>query len=1153
MLNRTTFEFSNNKYNITRYKSRVLDLKIKILEGIYRGSYRMVSSFLFRINDGKLQYGNSNFILPPSLSPVTISSVANFPSGADVTGTSVTNGITYNVYAFKTTGTSYIVNYSCANATQIYVLAVGGGGGGGSWAGGGGGAGGVAMIPVSLPSTNGTNKTITVSIGTGGNGGTSSPIVAPVNGNNTTITFSESSVSPIIAYGGGGGGGRSNSGAITSGGSNGGSGYYVDTSTTETIKSSWNYGNKGGSGLNYNSGGGGGAGTVGTTGAILDVNSSYTGGNGGNGIQCFLPGISSFIQSGTSYGSYYWGGGGGGACAIATISNDGMGGLGGGGGGSGDTGIVNWVGGIGGGSALNRGSNGGINISGNGGSNTGGGGGGNWSSTAGTGGTGGSGIVVIAFPSSTTVTSSQSAVLPASIYSSGLYLATLNNASFTPAAYNSVKGAFGCRLLNYNYFGPVMTLRHSLDTIGIFTKNFYSDICGNLGTGYLGTGQPVSTWLSNAGANTTYAFVSKWYGQGMDVSFNCATQYTLASQPVYDVANGLLNFGYTTSANAPSGWTSNAGNAYFNLPNGAYPIGDSSFCYSFSYKYVAIPTNTPYGAGVASATPFAGGLTTPASGTNASNITPWMQSSQYYYSFWNYDYSTGPAPLFNSSTITTATIKYVSNNGTGTRYAYVNKAPSNTPSSAMSAVRTQSPLNNGIGSWPLTSADSSRSNNYFNGQMINFFVFSSALTAGTDQSIIESSPTVFSQLPSMTLTISSLTTTTFAATWTAVANATTYVMYVNSSAYGVVTSGQTITPGSSSPWQINVYAYSATNNLLASGYFQITSSIASVSVTQLTTTSFSVSWVGGIGATSYTYYLNGNATSPTTDNGVAGYNATFSGLTAGYRYSIYIKATTPNGTFYSFNLPTSGVFGTCFCWLDASDKSTITTSSTTVTQWRDKSTNGYNFGAGNAGSALPVTSTPSGTNPIGSIYFNGSTSQIACFTMPLPAAPYTIFVIGNNTTSSGYSYFISCYVDKYLFFGCYNNTSNFTAFCGNGVWNDVAAMSTGISVTSLSVMGITNNNTTLTGYVNGVSAGTKTGTSGTTTGIALGSACGGGGNSQFMTGNICEVVMFNSVLSTTNYQYVEGSLAWKYGCQNSLVAGHPYKSVPPTGLAVWNP
>jgi hypothetical protein len=173
--------------------------------------------------------------------------------------------------------------------------------------------------------------------------------------------------------------------------------------------------------------------------------------------------------------------------------------------------------------------------------------------------------------------------------------------------------------------------------------------------------------------------------------------------------------------------------------------------------------------------------------------------------------------------------------------------------------------------------------------------------------------------------------------------------------------------------------------------------------------------------------------------------------------------------------------------------------------------------------------------------------------MPLPAAPYTIFVIGNNTNSSGYSYFISCYVDKYLFFGCYNGSTNFTAFSGNGVWNDVAGMSTGISVASLSVMGITNNNTTLTGYVNGTSAGTKTGTSGTTTGVALGSACGGGGNSQFINGNICEVVMFNSVLSTTNYQYVEGCLAWKYGCQNSLAVGHPYKSISPTGLVSWNP
>ena len=55
------------------------------------------------------------------------------------------------------------------------------------------------------------------------------------------------------------------------------------------------------------------------------------------------------------------------------------------------------------------------------------------------------------------------------------------------------------------------------------------------------------------------------------------------------------------------------------------------------------------------------------------------------------------------------------------------------------------------------------------------------------------------------------------------------------------------------------------------------------------------------------------------------------------------------------------------------------------------------------------------------------------------------------------------------------------------------------------------------------------------------------GNNVFpMTGYIAEVCVFNSVLSTTNYQLIEGYLAWKWGLQANLPSGHPYKNAAPT-------
>jgi hypothetical protein len=357
-------------------------------------------------------------LMPPS-APVTISSVANFPSGVDVTGTSVTNGITYNVYSFRTTGTSYTVNYSCPSPTTIYVLAVGGGGAGSNWTGGGGGGGGVVMIPVTLPVD---SNTINISVGAGGLGPTSNSGNGS-NGSPTTVTFNSigSSNSLITALGGGrGGGGNSNATALT-GGSGGGASIY-GASNAAGNSTNYNYANGGSVCTLTNSGygiagGGGGAG--------LESKSTKV---GGAGIVCNLPGIKDFNPSGTTtYGTYYWGGGGGGCTAGSQGGLGGNGGLGGGGGGN--QGSTDWAGGLGDINGINPGTDGntGNGSAGNGGANTGGGGGGAWSPVTGVGAVGGSGIVVIAFPTVSQVIAinNNSFLLPAQLTNSASAVSTI--------------------------------------------------------------------------------------------------------------------------------------------------------------------------------------------------------------------------------------------------------------------------------------------------------------------------------------------------------------------------------------------------------------------------------------------------------------------------------------------------------------------------------------------------------------------------------------------------------------------------------------------------------------------------------------------------------------------------------------------------------
>ena len=73
-------------------------------------------------------------------------------------------------------------------------------------------------------------------------------------------------------------------------------------------------------------------------------------------------------------------------------------------------------------------------------------------------------------------------------------------------------------------------------------------------------------------------------------------------------------------------------------------------------------------------------------------------------------------------------------------------------------------------------------------------------------------------------------------------------------------------------------------------------------------TGFTVSWQGGIGATSYTYQLNGVSVTPAQNNGMSGKNAVFTGLTAGTTYIVIVTArdnygSTSSGTYVTVTAP----------------------------------------------------------------------------------------------------------------------------------------------------------------------------------------------------------------------------------------------------------
>lgn len=337
-----------------------------------------------------------------------------------VYGNAITNNTTYDIYAFGNTNVqgssanNYTINYTTTQPTYIYALAVGGGGGGGFYVGTGGGAGGVVMMPIYIPAN--TNQTITVSVGAGGNGTIWSGSIATrqaTNGVSSTITFSDTSVTPnnvTALYGnfgatiklGGNGTGQFQAcgygGASSAGANNYGSVWFVNDPSGvgggvyPSNNSYYNFGNYGGSAPSGVLAGGGGAGGTYPATSVTDC-------SGGSGIKCILPGIKDFSSNiyPTAFGNFYWGGGGGGGGG-ANAGIGGSGGIGGGGGGNSSQYNFQKTAGPGGGGGLYS-NNAASTNGGDGAPCTGGGGGavyaGNFNSKAGD---GGSGIVVLAIP-----------------------------------------------------------------------------------------------------------------------------------------------------------------------------------------------------------------------------------------------------------------------------------------------------------------------------------------------------------------------------------------------------------------------------------------------------------------------------------------------------------------------------------------------------------------------------------------------------------------------------------------------------------------------------------------------------------------------------------------------------------------------------------
>ena len=258
----------------------------------------------------------------------------------------------------------------------------------------------------------------------------------------------------------------------------------------------------------------------------------------------------------------------------------------------------------------------------------------------------------------------------------------------------------------------------------------------------------------------------------------------------------------------------------------------------------------------------------------------------------------------------------------------------------------------------------------------------------------------------------------------------------------------------------------------------------------------------------------------------------------------------------------------CVLWLDASDASSIRLSGSNVTAWIDKSTAptklGGTTGIGvNSNSVSPTIATAA-LNGRNTIAFLGSSNQglstgTGLATVPTGSASGTYFVVSRATTTGANPQIMFAYGASTQ--ASFNNRqfyfSSTAGTAGPNIITDLVQTATRVVATnqysSQSYTMISSNQTlsgstlTNTSFVNGAAFATNNnfGTTSAAVGTSIFSVgcapVGGSTIGGYLTGNVAEILIFSTVLSTTERQQVEGYLAWKWGLYDLLVAGHPYK------------
>ena len=1097
-------------------------------------------------------------------------SLTNFQT-SDASGTVAVNSDQYMVYAFKTTGITYTINYNFSQNTIVNILAVGGGGGGGSFGAGGAGSGGVSITSVTLPS--GSNS-FTVVVGAGGIGAATNSGNGG-QGENTTISFNANSSLNIIS-GGGSGGCSKTTPSYTQYGSGGGGGASAGqcAPTNANTNGGKVYANNGAANSGNTAGGGGGAGTAG------GIPSS--GGNvqaGGDGIICSLVGISTFSPSGVAYGTYYWGGGGGGSSAGQVGGNGGKGG-GGGGGQEGSNAVG--TGGTGGISLGGNATSGSDTYVGAGGVNTGGGGGSNWISAPG--GNGGSGIVVISYSggSGTSAPTNTGILLQPALISTSTTTSSIS-VNFT-APVGAAAGTTYALVYGVTTYGTASYPATTINATGLTSNTSYT----------------MNLTAANAYGTSIPTLLIKAVTVIASPTINSTSSITTTS--------AIMNF--TAPANVNAGITYAAISSGVTYGTASYPaitITDASLNPNTTYLFSMTASNVN---STSTASNTVSITTLPPPPTNLVStvicdtiISVAFTPSSGTAAISNYAITSSPGAIIVNGTSspliitglnanTSYTFTATATNITGTSVRSIastavttNRVPnpptnlilvSTTPTSAIISftaplgtilyyiVTVNSLTYYSLGS-PITIPGLSVNTNY--SATIQAVNANGTSVASNSISFTTSTVTVGSVLNAPTIGIaSSITTTSAIINYTAPTGATTgttYSAYVGSIPYGASVYPATsiyingLIPNTAYTFTVfanNQYGSSASSEILNLATFPLPPTALTL-VNQTATTAY----VGFTGITGNATLVNYKATDA---SGIyTGTNTVspiiVSGLNSGTTYSFSLTSTNSITTTVISTFNPTTITG-ILLWLDAKDpynNGTQPSNGALVNTWYDKSGGGRN-GTSSSG----VTYSTTGFNNLPGFSITNLFAQSNFFTgsISITSTTMTIFAValmsssstgagrvigfsnGNGVNDYNNAGFMGFLRQSGTGFGPYrsgayvnNNPPSYSTPYLWECWYDGATEYATVQIGNSTTIGSTGSsgNFAITYYCIGNNPNT---------------ADGGGP----MTGYISEIVVYNTCLSATDRQKMEGYLSWKWGIQTNLPTSHPYYSVSPTSPTV---